>query len=128
MDEQHMKVEAVLFAAGKEVTVERLASLCSLSTEEVESIIQQLITSYQERNNSLHIIKKDLGWKLTVKDDFVPLVSNIVSSTDLDRPLMETLAIIAWKYPVVQSEVVKMRGSGAYDHMRQLEEQGFVDK
>ena len=76
----------------------------------------------------MKLIKKDLGWKLTVRDEYVPLVSSIVSSTELDRPLMETLAVIAWKYPIVQSEVIKLRGSGAYEHMKLLEEQGYVEK
>jgi len=65
---------------------------------------------------------------LTVRDEFVPLVSNLVSSTELERPLMETLAVIAWKYPIIQSEVVKLRNASAYDHMKQLEEMGYIQK
>jgi len=63
-----------------------------------------------------------------VKDQYVPLVSTLVDSTDLEKPLMETLAVIAWRYPIIQSEIIKLRGSGAYEHMRLLEEQGFVAK
>ncbi|MBI2669356.1 SMC-Scp complex subunit ScpB [Candidatus Woesearchaeota archaeon] len=128
MDEKHKKMEAVLFAVGKEITAERLASLCSLDVTEVESIVNDLIAEYGARDQSLHIVKKDQGWKLTVKDEFVPLVSSIVSSTELERPLMETLAVIAWRYPVLQSDVVKLRNASAYDHMKQLEERGFVEK
>ena len=80
------------------------------------------------RDNSLHIVKKDNGWKLTVKDEFVPLVSTIVCSTELERPLMDTLAVIAWKYPVVQSEIIKLRNASAYDHMKELVERGFISK
>jgi seryl-tRNA synthetase len=39
---------------------------------------------------------------------------------------METLAVIAWKYPVLQADVVKIRHNKAYDHLRQLEELGFI--
>ena len=128
MDEREKKVEAVLFAVGKEITSERVASLCSLGIEEVDSVVQQLASSYDQRDHSLRIIRKENGWKLTVRDEFVPLVSSLVTSTELDRPLQETLAVIAWKYPIVQSDVIKLRGSGAYEHMRLLEEQGFVVK
>ena len=41
---------------------------------------------------------------------------------------METLAVVAWKYPIVQSEIIKLRGSSAYEHMRELVEQGFIAK
>lgn len=128
MEPNEKKVEAVLFAVGKEITTERISVLCSLDPVEVEKILNKLTEDYNQQNNSLKLIKKENGWKMTVKDEFVPLVSSIVTSTELDRPMMETLAVIAWKYPVVQSEIVKIRGASAYEHMRLLEEQGFVDK
>lgn len=128
MTDTEKQVEAVLFAVGKEITTERIASLCSLQATAVEAILQQLTASYADRDQALQIIKKENGWKLTVRDAFVPLVSKLVSSTEVERPLMETLAVIAWKYPVLQADIVKLRGSSAYEHMRQLEEQGLVAK
>jgi segregation and condensation protein B len=128
MNETELQVEAVLFAVGKEITSERLASLCDLSVEKVDAVVEKLQQTYAAQENSLHIVKKDNGWKLTVKDAYVPLVSSIVTSTELERPLMDTLAIIAWKYPLVQSEVIKLRSPAAYEHMRALEEQGFIAK
>jgi len=128
MDTLKKKVEAVLFTVGKEITVERVASLCSLDMLKVQEIIQQLAQEYRERDHSLQIVEKENGWKLTVRDEFVPLVSSLVSSTELERPLMETLAVIAWKYPVLQADVVKLRNASAYDHMKQLEERGFIAK
>ncbi len=128
MEENEKKVEAVLFAVGKEISSERIASLCSLEIPQVEAIMQILSGRYSQMNNSLQILKKENGWKLTVRDHYVPLVSSLVSNTELERPLMETLAVIAWRYPIVQSEVVKLRNAKAYDHMKQLEEMGFVMK
>lgn len=122
------KVEAILFAVGKEISTERIANLCSLSSKDVEIIMRKLVADYDKLENSLKIVRKENGWKLTVRDEFIPLVSNIVSSTELETPLMETLAVIAWRYPVVQSEVIKLRGTGAYEHMKQLEERGFIVK
>ena len=121
------QVEAILFAVGKAITTKRISSLTSLSEKEVEEQMQILLKEYSTRE-TLHIVNRDDTWKLTVRDEFIPLVSSIVSSTELDRPLMETLAVIAWRYPVVQSEIVKLRGPSAYDHMRSLIEQGFVAK
>ena len=128
MDQNEKKVEAVLFAVGKEITAERIASLCSLDVKEVKKIMVQLIKYHQQQDNSLKIETKDNGWKLTVNDEHLPLVSSIVSSTELETPLMETLAVVAWKYPIVQSEIIKLRGSGAYEHMKLLGEQGFIAK
>ncbi|HLC91295.1 MAG TPA: SMC-Scp complex subunit ScpB [Candidatus Nanoarchaeia archaeon] len=128
MDAVMKRVEAVLFAVGKEITSERIASLCSMPVEEVEKTVQELIQEYQQKDQSLQVVKKDNGWKLTVRDEYVPLVSNLVSSTELEGSLMQTLAVIAWRYPILQADIIKLRGSGAYDHMKQLIDQGFIAK
>ncbi len=122
------KVEAVLFTVGKEITTERLASLSALEVKEVEQIMAELVSEYAQRDHALKIEARDKAWKLTVKDEFVPLVSGIVTSTEMEKPLMDTLAVIAWKYPIVQSDIIKLRGSGAYEHMRELTERGFITK
>lgn len=128
MNDNEKKVEAVLFAVGREITTERIASLCSLPVWDVQEIMNKLQAEYEQRDHSLRLVQKENGWKLTVRDEFVPLVSSIVTSTELERPLTETLAVIAWKYPIVQSDVIKLRGTGAYEHMKLLEEQGFIVK
>lgn len=128
MNDNEKRVESVLFAVGREITVERIASLCSLEIKEVEAVLESLAATYILLDTSLQLVRKEEGWKLTVKDAYVPLVSLIVTSTELDRPLMDTLAVIAWRYPIVQSDVIKLRSPAAYEHMRQLEEQGFIAK
>ena len=128
MEDNEKKVESVLFAVGKEITTERIANLCSLEIKNVEKILSNITEEYNKKDNSLQLVKKENGWKLTVRDAYVPLVSSIVTSTELERPLMDTLAVIAWKYPVVQSEIIKLRNASAYDHMRELQEQGFIAK
>ncbi len=128
MDAIEKKIEAVLFTVGKDITSERISSLCNIGVKEVDKIMNKLQEDYSKQDNSLQILKKENAWKLTVLDEFLPLVSSIVTSTELERPLMETLAVIAWKYPIVQSEIVKLRNASAYDHMKQLQEQGFISK
>lgn len=129
MNKLKQQVEAVLFAVGKEISVQKIGSLTGAEIAAVEDELKALQEEYAAREHSLQLLKRDDGmWKLTVRDEFVPLVSSIVESTELDGALMQTLAVIAWKYPIVQSEIVKLRGSSAYEHMRELVEQGFILK
>ena len=44
----------------------------------------------------------------------------------MDSPTTKTLAIIAYKQPVTQSEVIKIRGNKAYDHIKSLREQSLI--
>lgn len=122
------KVEAVLFAVGTEISTERLASLCDLDEKKVLALMELLAKEYDGRDHSLRITRRDGNWKLTVRDEFMPLVSKLVTETDLDKALVETLAVIAWKYPVTQSEVIKLRHSKAYEHIKKLMELSFVEK
>ena len=49
-----------------------------------------------------------------------------MSDAELDKPTQETLAIVAYKQPMFQSEVIKIRGNTAYDHIKVLKEQEFI--
>ncbi len=127
MEAKH-KVEAILFAFSKEVSRDELCRLCGLAPEQVQQAVQELKQEYQQRATALHIADRNNGWKLMVKDEFLPLVTSIVTETELDAALMETLAIIAWRYPLTQAEVVRYRHNKAYEHLKQLEEAGFIMK
>jgi len=122
------KVEAILFALAKEAKAEDLSRLCSISIFDAEKAVQELIEEYEHSNGSLRVVPRENGWKMSVKDEFMPLVSRIIKETKLDKGLMETLAVIAWKYPITQAEVIKLRHSKAYEHLKQLMEMGFIAK
>ena len=122
------KVEAVLFSIGKEVSLERLADLAGLEQKAALKVLKDLQKDYDDRDHSLRIIDRGENWKLTIRDEFLPVVNKLVTETDLDKALMETLAVIAWKYPVTQSEIIKLRHNKAYEHIKRLMELEFVEK
>lgn len=122
------KVEAVLFSIGKEISLEKLAQLCSLDEKTTLRVLEELKKEYQQRDHSLILTQRGQNYKLTIRDEFLPLVSKLVVEPDLDKALLETLAVIAWKYPLTQSEVVKLRHNKAYEHIRKLKELEFIDK
>jgi len=123
------KVEAVLFSSGKRMTVEEISNLTGIKEQDaIKQAINELKADYETRGGSVTLVEEAGGFKLNVKDHYLPLVQKIVTKTELDKPLTETLAVIAWKYPVVQSEVIKIRHNKAYDHIRILEEMGFITR
>jgi segregation and condensation protein B len=128
MNSHERKVEAVLFAIADDISLKNLSSLVELSEEETSQALKKLKDSYVKNETSLTLLEREKGWKLSVKPEYLSLVSQLVKNTELDKPLMETLAVIAWKYPVVQSEIVKLRGTGAYEQMKILQDEGFINK
>ena len=51
-----------------------------------------------------------------------------MAETELPKAVLETVAVIAWKAPVLQSEIIKIRNNKAYDHIKELVESGFIAK
>jgi|SRR3989344_3318377 len=126
--EEHCRVEAVLFAVGRDIPVEEVARLCKLQEDRTQSILEELRNEYHSNTSALALQHKGKFWKFTVKDAYVPLVTSLVQHTDIDKGVMETLAVIAWKYPIIQSDLVKIRHNKAYDHLKMLEEREFIMK
>ncbi|MBW3014987.1 SMC-Scp complex subunit ScpB [Candidatus Woesearchaeota archaeon] len=123
------KIEALLFASGRKMKVDEIAKLCNATNiDDVKSSLYQLKEEYDKRDSSLMLFEEGNAWKLNVKERHLDVVHSIVSETELSKSLMETLAVIAWKYPVLQSEVIHIRTNKAYDHLKELEEMGFISR
>ncbi len=127
MDEDKNKVEAVLFTTGRFTDLEELSKLCGIgSVGYLKEVLQALDRDYQNRNGALEIIGQGSKFKLNIKKNYLYLTENMLSSAELDRPTQETLAVIAYKNPALQSEIIKIRGNTAYDHIKILRELDFV--
>jgi segregation and condensation protein B len=123
------QLEALLFASGRFMSVDILMSLTGASNKQViNNNMAKLKQEYDSRGSPMMIIEEKDGWKLTVREEYLPMVRKIISETELPKTMLETLAVIAWKAPVLQSEVVDIRHNKAYDHIAELEELGFIKK
>lgn len=125
-NEDLLKLEALLFAYGKFVKEDELNVI--LNFKNIKQLLNDLKEKYNSNETALNLIQNENSWKFTVKDSYLDLVKGIVTKTELDRPTMETLAVIAFKYPVLQSEVIKVRSGSAYEHIKNLMEHGYVVK
>ena len=122
------KLEALLFSSGRKMNVDELSRLSNAKLNEVKNALTELKKDYEEKGSSEMIIKEGDSWKLTVREQFLPLVQKIVTETELSKTIMETLAVIAFKYPIKQSDLIKIRTNKAYDHLKELEEMGYITR
>ena len=117
------EVEAILFAAGRTVNVEEFLSLLDVKEPGViKQAIKDIKEAYSQRDSPIILIEEGDGWKLTVKESFLPIVQRVNPHTELAKSTMETLSVIAWKQPVLQSKVVEIRTNKAYEHIKELED------
>lgn len=122
------KIEALLFASGKFMSDENLGLIIGEEIKNIRKQLKELKKDYSERNHSLIITQEGNTWKINVREAYLDLVRKIVADTELPKSVLETLAVIAWKNPILQADVVKTRGNKSYEHIAQLEEMGFVTK
>src|SRR3989304_858366 len=123
------QIEALLFASGRFMDADTLLQLTGVSNKLVlVNNVKKLKEEYEKRSSPLMVVEEKDGWKLTVREAYLPLVRKIVSETQLPKTLLETLAVIAWKSPALQSEIIDIRHNKAYEHIEELEELEFIKK
>lgn len=127
MEEDVKKVETVLFTTGRFVNIEEISRMSGIaSIGYLKEVIAKLKQDYDNRDSSLYVLEQGDTWKLSVKREYLYLTEKLLSDCELDRPTQETLAVIAYKTPIMQADVIKIRGNKAYDHIKILEDLDFV--
>lgn len=119
-------IEALLFLTDKPIKAAVIARTLNQDVQEVRQAMLELINDYETRNSALEIADED-GYMLQVKDEFSNLVDEF-APFELPTSLVRTLSAIAIKQPVMQSEVIKLRGAGAYDHIKELIARELIHK
>lgn len=130
-DENVKKIEAALFLAAKFIDVDSLVRVTGINPITLKEILETLKEIYEKRDSALRISKKELEgrelWKMDIKPEFAFLVNKLASGeAEFTRAEQETLAIIAYKQPIKQSVVVKIRGNKAYEHIKHFREAELV--
>jgi len=119
----------VLFSTGKRMLLEELATV--VKEKDLERVRKLLVLVKEDLEQGAHpitLIQEGDEYKLSVRSKFMDLVQKVVKQTEVPKSILETLAVVAYKTPVLQSEVIKIRTNKAYDHLSALEELGYITR
>lgn len=106
-------IEAILFAAGREVKITELMSALELSSGEIISIIESMKLDYQEQNRGLQIVNIKEAYQLCTKQEYYEYLYAILdkrNKPNLSQAALETLAIIAYNPRITRAEIEQIRG------------------
>lgn len=120
-------VEAILYLRAQPVSLAELADYTGEPKDEIEAVLVDLMMTYVHRDGALEVVETDQGYSLQLRDRYSPLIERLVPS-NIGVGALRTLAVIALKGPLPQSELVEIRGSGAYQQVHELVDQGFVKR
>jgi segregation and condensation protein B len=122
-------VEAVLFASDESLTDARLAKIVETSVKQVRQCIKNLNEKYQANNNAFRIEQIAGGYQmltLSTYNYWLKKLLRVRSDSKLSPAALETLAIIAYKQPVIRADIEAIRGVAAGEVIRTLCYKGLV--
>ncbi|WP_411876312.1 SMC-Scp complex subunit ScpB [Vulcanococcus limneticus] len=121
------RMEAILYLKGRPLSLGELAEIAGVERDAAELGLITLMADYAHRDTALEIRQEGQRYSLQLRDGLGDLVQNLLP-VDLSTAALRTLATIALKKRVLQSELVELRGSGAYDHIKELLAQDFIER
>ena len=123
------KLEAVFFVSGRYLSMQDLISLSDLNPIIIRELIEKLQEKYNKNDSAIEIVEKNNLWKMDVKPEHQYLINKLATgSAEFAKAEQETLAIIAYKQPIKQSVIIKIRGNKAYDHIKKFFDLGLIKK
>lgn len=121
------KIEAILYLKGQPLDIATIAEYAGCDKDEARNALIELISDYAYRDSALEVVEMPGGYSLQLRSHFQNLVESLIP-LDLGLGALRTLAAIALTGPLTQSDLVNLRGSGAYQHVQELVQLGFVRK
>ena len=122
-------VEALLFVSGKFLSMAELVSLSNLNPIVIKEIIEKLKERFEKNESALEIVEKNGLWKMDVRSEYSHFVTKLATGdSEFSKAEQETLAIVAFKQPIKQSVIIKIRGNKAYEHLDKFESLGLIKR
>jgi len=123
------RLESLLFSAGRKLEIEELAKHCNEENiHTIKETLKELQKELDDKKSSLMLIEEGTAWKLTVREQYVQYVKKVVKQAELPKSMLETLSVVAFKAPAMQSQIIKIRTNKAYKHLEELEEDGYITR
>ena len=133
MDDQNFKgiIEAILFAAVREVSNKELCLALEKSKDEIEEIIFQMNLEYKDNSRGIEIIKTEDNYQLATRKEYYEYLYKIIDKRNkpkLSNAALETLSIIAYNPRISRAEIESIRGVNVDGTMYKLLEYGLIEE
>lgn len=133
MEQENIKgiIEAILFAAGNEVSSKELSLALEKSKDEIEENIYQMNLEYNDNDRGIEIIKTGDNYQLATRKEYYEYVYKIIDKRNkpkLSNAAIETLSIIAYNPRISRAEIENIRGVNVDGTMYKLLEYGLIEE
>lgn len=122
-------IEAILFAGGEPVEVDKLCEASQMSANEVKEVIDCLQENYSKASSGIELLKLNDSYQLVTKkqySDYIKSALEIKRNTMLSPAAFEVLTIVAYNQPVTKSFVEHVRGVDSSGTVNSLVEKNLL--
>lgn len=123
--------EAILFASGEPVSLERLAEVLELDKPTAEKILNHLTDRFNAENSGVQILRLEDGWQMCTRAEYAGQVRQALDmrrNMPLSQAALEVLAVVAYNQPVTKSFVEQVRGVDCSGVLGSLTSKGLVEE
>ena len=122
------KVEAALYASGRPLTVEEIAKVAGTASErKAAAIAREIAKAVNESMHAVEVVEyAGPKFAMQLKAQYTQTARKFATRPLLSRAALRTLSFIAFFQPISSAELVLRRSSTVYQHLKELEEVGFI--
>jgi segregation and condensation protein B len=122
------KVEAALYAAGRPLTVEEIARAAGTASDrKAVAMAREVARSVNAAMQAVEVVEyPGPRFAMQLKAKYTQTARRFATRPLLSKAALRTLSFIAFFQPISATELVQRRGSTVYQHLKELEEVGFV--
>ena len=121
------RIEAVLYLKGRPITKKNLSEITNSDINSIIYAINELKEKYSNSKSAIVLNEINNAYCLELKPTLNEFVEDLLPS-ELKTSELRTLATIAIKKKILQSDLIILRGSGAYEHIKELINKKFIIK
>ena len=124
-------VEAIMFAYGDPITIDKLSEAAGLDNENTVKLIDQLERRYNVNESGLKIIRVNDGFQITTRTEYAENIKKAMETRrqqPLSQAAMETLSIVAYNQPVTKAFVEQVRGIDSSSVVNTLVERNLLEE
>lgn len=125
------KIEAILFAGGEAVSLDRMAQVLGMRTYAIEEAIGALQEKYNTRESGIHLLLLEGSAQFTINPAFIEPVRGVLDlkrNTPLSQAALEVLAVVAYNQPVTKAFVEQVRGVDCSGVLGSLMQKGLLEE
>jgi segregation and condensation protein B len=123
-------LEAGLYVAGRPLDLKTLAGVIGTrSKKKVRKLARMLVESYSNRDTALEVLEVEgERFVMQLKVEYTGRVKKLSTRPLLSAGPLKTLSYIAFRQPILQTQVIEVRGHHSYGHLKQLEEMELISR